>query len=118
LKDVKMELRDEQTGVDIVRLALESPMRMIAENAGRDGAVVVGEVRRQQKQKKNLNIGYDVMAEEFADMYKQGIIDPVKVTRSAVENAASIAAMMLTTEALVTDIPEKKEPAPPPMPEY
>ncbi len=119
LDDVKMALRDEQTGVDIVRTALRAPMRMIAENAGKDGAVIVEEVRRRQKDDKNLNIGYDVIAEEFADMYEKGIIDPVKVTRSAVENAASIAAMILTTEALITDIPEKKEmPAGPPMPEY
>jgi chaperonin GroEL len=119
LDAVKMALRDEQTGVDIVRSALEAPMRMIAENAGRDGAVVVEEVRRRQKSKKNPNIGYDVMGEELADMYQKGIIDPVKVTRSAVENAASIAAMILTTEALITDIPEEeKAPAAPPMPQY
>jgi len=119
LDDFKMELRDEQTGVDIVRKALEAPMRMIAENAGKDGAVIVEEVRRRQKSKKNPNIGYDVIAEKFADMYGQGIIDPVKVTRSAVENAASIAAMILTTEALITDIPEEERaPATPPMPQY
>jgi len=119
LDDFKMELRDEQTGVDIVRKALEAPMRMIAENAGKDGAVIVEEVRRRQKSKKNPNIGYDVIAEKFADMYGQGIIDPVKVTRSAVENAASIAAMILTTEALITDIPEEeKAPPTPPMPQY
>ncbi len=118
LDDIKMGLRDQQTGVDIVRTALEAPMRMIAENAGKDGAVILEEVRRRQKSKKNTNIGYDVLREGLADMYERGIIDPVKVTRSAVENAASIAAMILTTEALITDIPEKKEPAPPPMPEY
>ena len=119
LDDVKMPLRDEQTGVDIVRSALRAPMRMIAENAGKDGAVIIEEVRRRQKAKKNVNIGYDVIAEDYVDMYEKGIIDPVKVTRSAVENAASIAAMILTTEALITDIPEKKEmPAGPPMPEY
>ncbi len=119
LDSVKMGLRDEQTGVDIVRSALEAPMRMIAENAGKDGAVIVQEVRRRQKSKKNPNIGYDVIGEELADMYQKGIIDPVKVTRSAVENAASIAAMILTTEALITDIPEEeKAPAAPPMPQY
>jgi chaperonin GroEL len=119
LDGVKMTLRDEQTGVDIVRSALEAPMRMIAENAGKDGAVIVEEVRRRQKSKKNSNIGYDVIGEELADMYQKGIIDPVKVTRSAVENAASIAAMILTTEALITDIPEEeKAPAAPPMPQY
>jgi chaperonin GroEL len=118
LDGVKMDLPDENTGITIVRVALEAPMRMIVQNSGKDGNVVIEEVRRMHKSKKNLNIGYDVVAEEFGDMYEKGIIDPVKVTRSAVENAASIAAMILTTEALITDIPEKKEPAAPPMPEY
>jgi len=118
LDKVKMSLPDENTGVAIVRSAMEAPMRMIAENAGKDGAVIIQEVRRLAKSKKNPNIGYDVMTDEYDDMYKRGIIDPLKVTRSAVQNAASIAAMILTTEALITDIPEKKELAPPPMPEY
>jgi chaperonin GroEL len=118
LDAIKMDMRDQQTGVTIVRTALEAPMRMIAENAGKDGAVILEEVRRKQKSKKNRNVGFDVIAEDYADMYDKGIIDPVKVTRSAVENAASIAAMILTTEALITDIPEKKEPVTPPMPEY
>jgi len=118
LEGIKMDLRDQQTGVDIVRMALEAPMKMIAANAGKDGAVIVEEVRRRQKETGDKHIGYDVMMEEFVNMYERGIIDPVKVTRSAVENAASIAAMILTTEALITDIPEKKEAAPPPMPEY
>ncbi len=114
LDKVKMEYDDEQVGVSIVRRALEQPMRGIVENAGMDGAVVVETVRRKQKDEKNKNIGYDVLAQDYVDMIKAGIIDPAKVTRSAVENAASIAAMILTTEALVTDIPEKKET--PPMP--
>ena len=118
LDNVKMDLPDENTGVAIVRTALEAPMRMITENAGKDGNVIIEEVRRQQKAHKNLNIGYEVISGEFGDMYEKGIIDPLKVTRSAVQNAASIAAMILTTEALVTDIPEKKEMSPPPMPEY
>ena len=118
LDKVKMELPDEQTGVNIMRRALEQPMRGIVENAGMDGAVVVEEVRRQQKEKNNRNVGYDVLANEYVDMLERGIIDPAKVTRSAVENAASIAAMILTTEALVTEIPEKEKPATPPMPEY
>jgi len=84
-----------------------------------DGAVVVQEVRRQQKEKNNERIGYDVIANDYGDMVEKGIIDPAKVTRSAVENAASIAAMILTTEALVTEIPEKEKPAAaPPYPEY
>jgi chaperonin GroEL len=108
---------DEATGITIVRRALEEPLRQIVENSGKDGAVILEEVRRLQKSKKNLNIGYDVLKEDFGDMVNKGIIDPAKVTRSAMENAASIAAMILTTEALVTDIPEEKQPMPP-MPEY
>ena len=118
LDKIKMDLPDENTGVAIVRAALESPMRMIAQNAGKDGNVIIEAVRRHQKEAKNTNIGYEVVTGEFGDMYAKGIIDPLKVTRSAVQNAASIAAMILTTEALVTDIPEKKEMPPPPMPEY
>jgi chaperonin GroEL len=112
LDKVKMGYPDEQTGVSIVRRALEEPMRMISANAGKDGAVIVEEVRRRQKNRKNVNIGYDVLANDYGDMLEKGIIDPAKVTRSAVENAASIAAMILTTEALITDIPEKEKPAP------
>ena len=118
LDKIKMDLPDENTGVTIVRVALEAPMRMIAQNAGKDGNVIIENVRRHQKEGKNINIGYEVISGEFGDMYAKGIIDPLKVTRSAVQNAASIAAMILTTEALVTDIPEKKETPPPPMPEY
>jgi chaperonin GroEL len=118
LDKVKMELLDEQTGVNILRRALEEPMRGIVENAGMDGAVVVQEVRRLQGEKGNKNLGYDVIANEYGDMVEKGIIDPAKVTRSAVENAASIAAMILTTEALVTEIPEKEKAPMPPMPEY
>jgi chaperonin GroEL len=114
LDKVKLDYDDEQTGVNIVRRALEWPMRGIVENAGMDGAVVIEMVRQKQKEEKNKNIGYDVLAQDYTDMFKAGIIDPAKVTRSAVENAASIAAMILTTEALITDIPEKKET--PPMP--
>jgi chaperonin GroEL len=110
---------DIQTGVQILKRALEEPMRQLAENAGYDGAVVVQEVRRHQKEKNNPNIGFDVLAEEYVDLVERGIIDPAKVTRSGLENAASIAAMILTTEALITDIPEKEKPAAaPPMPEY
>jgi chaperonin GroEL len=118
LDNLNMTYPDEQTGVSIVRTALEAPMRKIAANAGQDGAVVIDTVRRLQKEKKNPNIGYDVITGEYTDMIKAGIIDPAKVTRGALENAASIAAMILTTEALITDIPKKEEPATPPMPEY
>jgi len=114
LDKVKMDYEDEQMGVNIVRRALEAPLKGIVENAGMDGAVVLENIRSKQKDEKNKNIGYDVIAQEYTDLVKRGIIDPAKVTRSAVQNAASIAAMILTTEALVTDIPEKKET--PPMP--
>ncbi len=116
-KELKKLAGDEATGVSIVRRALEEPLRQIVENSGKDGAVVLEQVRRLQKDGKNPNVGYDVLAEDFGDMTEKGIIDPAKVTRSAVENAASIAAMILTTEALVTDIP-KEEPAMPAMPQY
>jgi chaperonin GroEL len=118
LGEVKMEFADEQTGVAIVRRALEEPMRQLAVNAGKDGAVIVENARRQQVEQKDKNVGYDVLRDVYVNMVKQGIIDPVKVTRSAVENAASIGAMILTTEALITDIPEKEQPQAPPMPPY
>jgi chaperonin GroEL len=118
LAEIKMEFDDEQTGVAIVRRALEEPMRQLAVNAGKDGAVIVDNVRRQQKEQDDMKVGYDVLREVYVNMVKQGIIDPVKVTRSAVENAASIGAMILTTEALITDIPEKEKAQMPPMPEY
>ena len=118
LLKLKMDSEDAQIGVNIVRKALEMPLRKIAENAGKDGSVVLEGVRRAQKEKKNLKIGYDVIKEEYLDMVADGVIDPAKVTRGALENAASIAAMILTTEALITDIPEKERPAPPQMPEY
>jgi len=103
---------DILTGVNILRRALEEPMRGIAQNAGLDGSVVIETVRRQAAEGK-INIGYDVIKGEYGDMITLGITDPVKVTRSAVENAASIAGMILTTEALITDIPEKSPAAAP-----
>jgi chaperonin GroEL len=112
LDDVKMAYPDEQTGVKILRVALEMPMRKIAENAGEDGAVILDTARRVQQEKKNTRIGYDVIASEFVDMVEAGVIDPAKVTKGALSNAASIAAMILSTEALVTDIPEPEPPAP------
>jgi len=112
LDDVKADSDDAQIGVKIVRDALEIPMRKIAENAGKDGSVIVEHVRQAQAKEKNLQIGYDVLTEEFGDMVKGGVIDPAKVTRGALENAASIAAMILTTEALITDIPEEEPPMP------
>jgi chaperonin GroEL len=119
LDKVKMQYDDEQIGVNIVRKSLEVPMRKIAENAGKDGSVVVENVRTQQKAKKNTSWGYDVIKDQYIDLVKGGVIDPAKVTRGALENAASIASMILTTEALITDVPEKASAAPAPqMPEY
>ena len=112
--------QDEETrvGINIVRKALEAPIRKLASNAGQDGSVIIDTVRRTGVEKKNKNIGYNVVTGEYTDMIQAGVIDPVKVVRGALENAASIAGMILTTDVLVTDIPEKEKPAPPPMPEY
>jgi len=96
---------DEATGVNIIRKAVEEPIRWIATNAGKDGSVVVDTVKRSKK----AHFGYDAAVDEYGDMVQKGIIDPTKVVRSALENAASIAAMVLVTEALVTDIPEKEK---------
>jgi len=95
---------DAQVGVDIVRKALEAPARQIADNAGQPGEVVVSKVRTLK-----VGEGYDALAGEYGDMFARGIVDAAKVTRSALQNAASIAAMVLTTETLVTDIPEKEK---------
>jgi chaperonin GroEL len=115
LAHLKMDSDDAQIGVSIVRNSLEIPMRKITENAGKDGSVIVENVRQKQTAKKNYRIGYNVLTEEYVDMVSGGVIDPAKVTRGALENAASIAAMILTTEALITDIPkEESAPAMPP----
>jgi chaperonin GroEL len=119
LEGLKLDNEDAQLGVNIVRKSLEVPLRKIADNAGQDGSVILEGVRRAQKEQNNARIGYNVLSEEYGDMVKAGVIDPAKVTRGALENAASIAAMILTTEALITDLPEKdKAPAAPPMPDY
>ncbi len=118
LDELKMDYPDAQIGVGIVREALLVPMRKISANAGKDGSVIIENVRRMQEEKKDKKIGYNVLTEEYVDMVKAGVIDPAKVTRGALENAASIAAMILTTEALITDVPEEAAPAGPPMPEY
>jgi len=103
---------EEQIGVNIVKRALEEPLRMIASNAGFEGAVVIGKV----KESKETNFGFNAATEEYTDMIAAGILDPAKVTRTALQNAASISALMLTTEALVSEIPEEdKAPAGPPM---
>ena len=103
---------DVRTGVAILRRALEEPMRVIAGNAGVDGSVVIERVRQMQAEKGDQKIGYNVLTGEYVNMLEAGIADPAKVTRSAVANAASIAGMILTTEALVTEKPEKEPAAP------
>jgi chaperonin GroEL len=94
--------------VKIVRRALEEPLRQIAENAGYEGSVIVDRVKKEKP-----GIGFDAVSEQFVDMVKAGIVDPLKVTKSALQNAASIASMLLTTEAVVAEIREKKEKTPP-----
>ena len=114
LDSVVLPEGDQSTGLSILRNALEAPMRKIAQNAGQNGDVVIQNVRRAQEEAGNTSIGYNVMENTYINMVDAGIIDPAKVTRGALENAASIASMVLTTEALITDIPE--EAAPPAMP--
>jgi len=115
LDGLKAESDDEKVAINIVRKALEAPIRKLSANAGQDGSVIIDGVKREAAAKKNKNIGYNVLTGEYTDMIKAGVIDPVKVVRGALENAASIAAMMLTTEVLITDMPEKdKAPAMPP----
>jgi len=112
LNDVVVAPGDPTTGVGILRKALQAPMRKIAENAGLNGDVIIQNVQRAQADNDDLKIGYNVLTDEYVNMLEAGIIDPAKVTRGALENAASIAAMILTTEALITDIAED-EPAMP-----
>ena len=109
LAELKLE-GDEQIGVNIIKKALEEPIRQIVNNAGLEGSIVIQKVREEK-----TNVGYDVVAEQYRDMLQAGVIDPTKVTRTALENASSIAALLITTEALITDIPEKEK-AMPPMP--
>ncbi len=104
---------DAATGIQILKRALEEPLRTIAENAGEDGAVVVQAVLRAQREQNNTNIGFNVLDNKTEDMVQAGVIDAAKVTRSALENAASIASMILTTEALITDIPRRSGRPPP-----
>lgn len=111
LDGLKLEDEDEQIGVNIVKRALEEPLRQIAQNAGREGAVIVERVKNE----KGENFGFNAESEEYEDLVKAGVIDPAKVARTALQNAASIASLMLTTEALVSELPEdRKAPAGPP----
>jgi len=106
---VKSDVKDEQVGIDIVRAALEQPIRWLVKNAGEDDGYILNKIIESDK----ADFGYNVITNKFGSMYKFGILDPLKVTRSALQNAASVAQMVLTTEALVTDIPEKEEPQAP-----
>ena len=110
LDDVKSDDEDERIGIKIVRRALEEPVRWIAQNAGQEGAIVVAKIRENDE----AAFGFDAQNEEYGDLVEAGVIDPAKVTRSALQNAASIASLMLTTEATVHEIPEKTPPAPEP----
>lgn len=108
LDNVSVTSDDAKTGVTILRRALEGPARKLAENAGYKGDVTIEAIRRHQHEHDNRNVGFNVLTGEYVDMIEAGILDPVKVTRGALENAASIAAMILSTDALVTDAPERK----------
>jgi chaperonin GroEL len=106
LDGIKGLSADEQTGVEIVRRAVESPLRHLAENAGREGALIVAKVKSEKG-----NVGYNVASDTYEDLVAAGVVDPTKVTRSALQNAASISGLLLTTECLITEIPEEKKPA-------
>jgi chaperonin GroEL len=105
LDNLKVE-GDEKVGAEIVRRAIEAPLRQLADNAGLEGALIVAEAKRRKG-----NDGLNIATGEWVDLVKAGIVDPTKVTRSALQNAASISGLLLTTEALITEIPEKKAPA-------
>ncbi len=113
LGKVKAGNPDQQVGVDIVRRALQSPLRQIAENAGHDGAVVAGKLLDQ----KDVALGFDAQSGQYRNLVEAGIIDPTKVVRTALQGAASVAGLLVTTEAMVAEKPEKKEPAAPPAPD-
>ena len=105
LEELKLDEEDEQVGVNIVKRALEEPLRRIAQNAGHEGSIVVEKVRAET----NPNFGFNAQTEKYEDLVKAGVIDPTKVARSALQNATSIASLLLTTEAVVTEAPEDKK---------
>ena len=108
LENFKLENEDENIGIGIVKRALEEPLRQIVGNAGQEGAVVVDKVRSN----KSANYGFNAETEEYGDMIAMGVVDPTKVTRYALQNAASIAGLLLTTEALISEVPEQEREAP------
>ena len=108
LDKVKVKGDDQKAGVEIVKSALQAPIRQITKNAGVDGSVVVGKLLETNKSSN----GYDAQSEQYVDMFKEGIIDPVKVVRTALQDAASISGLLVTTEAMVADKPEEKDASP------
>jgi chaperonin GroEL len=108
LDGLKVDDLDEQVGINVIKRALEEPLRWIAQNAGKEGAIVCEKVRNESK----ANFGYNALTDTYEDLVKAGVVDPVKVTRSALQNASSIASLMLTTEATVHELPEDKPAAP------
>ncbi len=109
LNGVETSYEEERMALNILRRALEEPIRQLAGNAGVDGAVVMEEVRRRQRESGNHSLGYDVMRGEYGDLSAWGVIDPAKVVRTAIENAVSVAGMILSTDALITEVPEPKK---------
>ncbi|MGV3635201.1 MAG: TCP-1/cpn60 chaperonin family protein, partial [Pseudorhodoplanes sp.] len=109
LKKVRTQNDDQKTGVEIVRKALQAPARQIAMNAGEDGSVIVGKVL----EKDQYSFGFDAQNAEYGNMLSKGIIDPTKVVRAAIQNAASVAGLLITTEAMVAELPKKAAPAMP-----
>src|SRR5690242_18296668 len=106
LDGVQTVYDEERQAIQILRRALEEPLRQLARNSGEDGAVIIDNVRRAQKEEGNTTIGYNVITGVYGNMLEQGVPDPVKVTRTAVQNAISIASMILTTDVLIADMPE------------
>ncbi|MFQ3663368.1 MAG: chaperonin GroEL [Chloroflexaceae bacterium] len=117
LDEVQVQFDEERMALNVLRRALEEPLRQLAINAGDDGSVVVDQVRTTQRKHNNLNYGYDVMTGAYVDLMAAGIIDPAKVVRTALENAISVAGMILTTEALIVEAPEPKKQQTPPVPD-
>src|SRR5690606_1988800 len=112
LRKIRTSNDDQKTGVEIVRKAIQTPARQIALNAGEDGSVIVGKII----EKDQYSYGFDAQSGDYVDMIKKGVIDPTKVVRSAIQNAASVAALLITTEAMIAEVPKKNQPAMPAMP--
>ncbi|NRP75366.1 60 kDa chaperonin 5 [Ensifer psoraleae] len=109
LDSVQTENPDQRHGIEIIRRAIEAPVRQIAENAGAEGSIIVGKLR----EKSEFGYGWNAQTNEFGDLYEQGVIDPVKVVRTALQDAASVAGLLITTEAMVAEKPKTEAPVPP-----